>query len=205
MKKLYLSALSVVFTLTCLAQQYQITANISGFPEGTQFLLKNLDVDVNIDSALIRNHSFTMKGNLQDPPLSMWLCTTYKNTFYYLILLMGNDTIYIKGDLKDFPFDLSVAGSRIQDDRNALNELTKGLYGPRTGMITEYLSLKGDSAEIKGPALLQKIRSLDSTKDRQALDGLWDQYRRIGFPGDGGGEDHGEIGKGKDAFHNSLP
>lgn len=151
------------FTLNCSSQQYVISATITGFPDSTKFFLKDLDTDTDIDSAAITHNSFRMKGSLGSSPQSLWLCTTYNNNFYYTTLLIGNDSISVKGDIKDFPFDLAVTGSQIQDDLNILNALTRDGYKKRNQLVAEFFSLKGDSANIQGKAIWDTIRILDST------------------------------------------
>lgn len=164
LKRLLPFALSICLALEGASQQYIISANITGFPDSTKFYLKDLDTNSDIDSARIIHHSFSMKGRLGSPPQSLWLCSNYNNNFYYAILLIGNDTISVKGDIKDLPFDVSVTGSKIQDDLNILNALTKEGYKTRQKLVAEYFSLKPDSAKIKGDALVNAMNVLDSTR-----------------------------------------
>ena len=163
MKILLPFVLSLCLALNCTSQQYVISGNITGFPDSTKFFLKDLDTGTDIDSTQIIRNSFRMKGSLGSSPRSMWLCTTYNNNFYYLILLIGNDTISVKGDIKEFPFDLSITGSKIQDVLNILNSLTKEGFKMRQQLLNEYFSLKPDSAKIRGKAIVDAINVLDST------------------------------------------
>jgi hypothetical protein len=163
MKILLPFVLSICLVLNGFSQEYIISANITGFPDSTKFFLKDLDTESDIDSARIIHNSFTLNGRLPSPPHSLWLCATYNNNFYYLILLIGNDTISVKGDIKDFPFDLSVTGSKIQDGLNILNALTKEGFKMRQKLIGDYFSLKPDSAKIRGNAIVKAINALDST------------------------------------------
>jgi len=165
MKHLSLILLSAFLALSAQSQQYTIKAALTGFPDGTPFYLKDLDVDAVIDSAFISRNTFKMTGRFDDPPQSLWLYCNYKNSFYYVVLLIGNDKISVKGDLKDFPYDLAVTGSRSQDDVNALRGLTKEGYRQRDRLVTEYFALKGDSAEIKGKAIWKTIHGLDSMNE----------------------------------------
>ncbi len=163
MRKITACFLSVFITLSCLSQQYRITATITGFPDGTQFYLQDLDTNAPIDSTVIKHNALSFTGHLDHLPGNFWVCTHYNKEFYYVTLLMGNDNLSIKGDIKDFPFDLSVTGSRIQDGFNTFNILTRDQLKARNRLLSEYFALKGDSAEIKGKAIWEKINILDST------------------------------------------
>ena len=88
----------------------------------------------------------TIQGTLH---LSLWLCSTLGQKFYYTTLMMGNDTIQIKGDIKDMPFDLAITGSKTQDDHNMLIDLTKAGFKKRNQLMEDYVALKGDSVKIK--------------------------------------------------------
>src|SRR5882757_2619841 len=153
MKELTLFLLAASLALTGLSQKYTIKADLTGFPDGTWFYLQDLDVDAIVDSVPIRQGRFAISGRLDDPPQSLWLYSNYQNTFYYTVLLIGNEAVSVKGDIKDFPFHLAITGSPVQDDLNALNHLTRDGYAQRNELLNQYFALKGDSAEIKGKAI----------------------------------------------------
>lgn len=166
MKILLPFVLSICLALNSSSQQYIISANITGFPDSTKFFLKDLDTQSDIDSALIIHNSFTLNGRLPSPPHSLWLYANYNNNFYYLILLIGNDTISVNGNIKDFPFDLSITGSKIQDGLNILNAFTKEGYKMRQKLLEEYFSLKPDSAKVRGKVIVNAMNALDSTNQK---------------------------------------
>lgn len=165
MKKIALILFVICFTGIVSAQQYTIKANITGFPNGAKFFLKDVDVDSNIDSAVIQNDALVLKGSLSQTPQSLWLCSTLGQKFYYTTLMMGNDDIQINGDIKDMPFDLTITGSKTQDDHNMLINLTKAGYKKRNELVEEYIALKGDSAKIKSKQIWKAIGKLDSTDE----------------------------------------
>jgi peroxiredoxin len=144
------------------AQQYTIKAHITGLANGKKIYLKDLDADADIDSATIQNDEFTLKGRLADTPQSLWLYCQDGTKFYYTTLLIGNEALNISGDIKDFPFDLSITGSKTQDDFNFLSAQTKDDYKKRNKLVEEYFALKGDSAEIKGKQIWKVIGKIDS-------------------------------------------
>ncbi|TDQ09708.1 TlpA disulfide reductase family protein [Pedobacter metabolipauper] len=166
MKKTGLFIFLLAFSQAVLAQQYEIKATITGFSNGTKFYLEDTDVSTNIDSAIIQDNKFVMKGKLNPAPQSLWLHTTFNKKFYYVTLLIGNDKVTITGNSKDMPFDLTITGSKPQNDRNALNLLIKEGYKKRNQLVNEYFALTGDSAEIKGKAIWKVIGKLDSADDQ---------------------------------------
>jgi thiol-disulfide isomerase/thioredoxin len=165
MKKNFLLLLVIVFTKAAFAQQYVIKAEVTGFKNGTKFYLNDVDADTNIDSAVIQNNVFILKGKLYNPPQSLWVTATVGEKFYYFTLLIGNESIEVKGDAQDFPFDLSIKGSKIQDTHNELISLTREGYKRRNKLLEEYFLLKGDSAKIKGKAIWKVIGVIDSTDE----------------------------------------
>lgn len=165
MKKTALLVLLLALTRLVNAQQYQIKAHVTGFANGTKFYLEDTDVDANIDSAVIKDNEFVMQGKLAYTPQSLWLYATAAQKYYYVVLFMGNDKINIKGDIKDFPFDLSVTGSKTHDEYRVLTEQTKAGYKKRNELVAEYFALKGDSAKIKAKQIWKVIGKIDSTDD----------------------------------------
>ena len=91
--------------------RYVIQAHITGVKDGTVFFLKQFDNQRIINSMRIEKGEFTMKGTLPDIPQHLWLCTTIDDKFYYCDLLIDRDTLFIKGDLSDFPNGLHFKGA----------------------------------------------------------------------------------------------
>lgn len=127
-KRTLLFFLGILFTGTTYAQSYSINANLTGFKSGTKFYLEDVDQDTKIDSAILQNNTFILKGQLAYPPQNLWVSTVVDNKLRYFTLFIGNESITVKGDAKDFPFDLSIKGSTIQDAHNELMNLTKNGY-----------------------------------------------------------------------------
>jgi Domain of unknown function (DUF4369)/AhpC/TSA family len=165
MKKNLLLLFAICFAGFAYAQQYTIKAHITGFPNGTKFYLKDVEVDSDIDSAVIQNDQFVLNGKLVQIPQSLWLCSQFAQKFYYATLMMGNDDILINGDIKNMPFDLAITGLKTQDDHNMLINLTKAGYKKRNELLEEYFALKGDSAKIKSKQIWKVIGKIDSTDE----------------------------------------
>ncbi|NII84147.1 MULTISPECIES: TlpA disulfide reductase family protein [unclassified Pedobacter] len=195
MKNALLLLIAICITTLVSAQQYVINAQITGFENGTKFYLNDSELDTDIDSAIIKNNVLSFKGTLRKTPQSLWVKTTVAKEFYYFTLLMGNEKINVKGDIKDFPFDLKITGSKTQDMHNKMIDLTKAGYKQRNKLVAEYFALTGDSAKLKAKAIWKVIGKIDST-DRitrmnfvrqnlnsfEALDALF--YLKNDFPRD---------------------
>ncbi|GAB3936201.1 thioredoxin-like domain-containing protein [Mucilaginibacter myungsuensis] len=164
MKKL-LTALLIVAAHTAFAQGYTVKTQLTGFPDGTKFYLQDLDAQYIIDSAALKSGELQLKGKLDAPVKGLWLYARHDNKFYYCNLLMGNEAVTVKGDMKDFPFDVSITGSKIQDANNRLVALTSAGNKKRNELIDQYFALKGDSAEIKGKQIWKVIGKIDSVND----------------------------------------
>lgn len=163
MKNAFLLLLLGIFINTkSHAQQYVISAQITGFEDGTKFYLNDVTLDTNIDSAVIKNNFLSFKGKLRAEPQSLWVTTNAGQKFYYFTLLMENERINVKGDIKDFPFDLKITGSKTQEMHNKMIALTKEGYKKRSKLVEEYQALTGDSAKSKGKAIWKVIARLDS-------------------------------------------
>ena len=80
---------------------YIITGNLTGFPDSTMLYLQNLNTEEIFDSTLIIGNNFRFKGHLQDEPEQIWLNTKVGDKFIYTNLLIGNEKIKIKGDIKE--------------------------------------------------------------------------------------------------------
>jgi peroxiredoxin len=147
-------------TLVVHAQKYLIRGHLTGFANGTKFYLTDLSTFKDIDSATIRNDRFIMAGALTDPPSSLLISlSTFSHPFAipnpnagsaYIPLLIGNDTVEIEGDISALPFDVSVKGSKIQDQENELN-LMLNANNKRIRALKEtmmHLKNKKDSAVL---------------------------------------------------------
>ncbi|MHB8207874.1 DUF4369 domain-containing protein [Mucilaginibacter sp.] len=114
MRKTILILLAIFITKIVAAQQYDIKANITGFANETKFYLQDVDVNSNIDSAIIQNNHFELKGTLGNAPKNLWLTATSGKNFYYTVLLISNERVNIKGDIKDFLFTCQSLGQKVR-------------------------------------------------------------------------------------------
>ena len=166
MKKLSLLFL-IICTVTIVSCNYQkgyvITGNLTGFPDSTKFYLQNLSTQETFDSTLIIKNKLVFRGKLQNVPEQIWLNSSVDNQFIYANLLIGNENVNIKGDIKDFPWDVKISGSRIQDDYSYCLDLTKAFNKKRDSLVKSFLKLPPEMQEVKGKEIWAKIYVLDST------------------------------------------
>lgn len=113
MRKVLLSILFTFygFLLMASGNHYVIQANINGVKEGAVFFLKQFDNQRIINSMRIEKGRFMMRGTLTDIPQHLWLCTTIDEEFYYCDLLIDKDTLFIEGNISDFPNRLHFRGA----------------------------------------------------------------------------------------------
>lgn len=156
--------LLVFFTTSCQKQSgYLITGNLSGFPDSTIVYLRNLSTDETFDSTLVIDGKFQLSGQLQDEPEQIWFNTQIDNEFIYANLLIGNEKIKMEGDIKDFPWNVNITGSKTQDDFNDFRDLTKALDIKRDSLVQDFLKLTPEVQQEKGKEIWGEIRKLDDT------------------------------------------
>lgn len=145
--------------------KFTIYGQVSGFPNGTKFYLKNLSTDAVFDSTAIEANKFKFEGQLSNPPEQIWLYAIVDEKFIYTNLLIGNDNITVKGDIKDFPRNLEIKGSKIQDDFNYSQSITKEYYIKRDSLVNAFMKLSQDKQKVNGEAIWGEIKNIDSTID----------------------------------------
>lgn len=167
MKKNILFVVAMLFYTIAFAQRYQISAHVTGFKNGTKFYLNNTELDTNIDSAIISNDKFVMKGYLPKTPQNLWVTASMPNKFYFFTLLIGNEHITVNGDATAFPYDLAIKGSKTQNEHDELINLIKGSFKQRNQLVENYQSLSGnpDSIKKKSKAIWANIKVLDNERD----------------------------------------
>ncbi|MFT3827682.1 MAG: TlpA disulfide reductase family protein [Chitinophagaceae bacterium] len=166
MKTLVTGLLLLCITSIAAAQQYVIKGKISGFKNGTKFWLRDLDLAREVDSTVMNNGAFTMKGTFTDGPRSLWLYTQTKDSFYYCNLLVGNETVTIKGSSKDMPFFMQITGSKSQDVENILYRQTAPFYESRDSLtdIAIPLMRKNENPELQ-KSIWKQVKVLDDATD----------------------------------------
>lgn len=163
--KILLLSITAFLTTAVSAQQFSLTAKITGFDNGTKFYLEDPDTQIIIDSAITKDNSFVMKSRLDESPKGLFLSATAAGKYYWCYLFTGNEAIRITGDRKDFPFYMTISGSKSQDVYNILNDKIRSLQTLRNGLTENLGSLltdESDSAKTKLKELGKKLQHIDS-------------------------------------------
>ena len=161
--KLTLILCSITITSCQQQERYVIKGTLTGFPDSTMFYLRNMNTDEVFDSSLIIKGEFHLTGHLQDVPEQIMLNTKVDNKYLYTSLLIRNESVKIEGDIKDFPWNVSITGSKTQDDYNYLHDLTKTFSIKRDSLVQSYLKLTPEEKKEKSKEIWGEIRILDDT------------------------------------------
>ncbi|MEX0315564.1 MAG: redoxin domain-containing protein [Allomuricauda sp.] len=133
-----LMVLIVLSVLGCKKEDktkgYIITGHIKGSPDSTKIYLFNMKMQANMDSAIIINDKFGMKGKIEHPTHCVLMIP---NQNKYADLMVENTGISFKSIYTDLYFQKRVVGGPEQNLKNRMWELT-GKYD------TKYLKI-GDS------------------------------------------------------------
>jgi peroxiredoxin len=160
--------ISAILFYSCnKAETYKITGELTGFPDSTMLYLTNLSTEEKFDSALIIKGRFVFIGKLDDTPEQIWLNTQVDKQFIYANLLIGNEVVKVRGDIKDFPWDVKITGSKTQDDNNYLQDLLKQNSIKRDSLVQTFFNMSSESQQKQGKEIWDKINSLD--KERHAI------------------------------------
>lgn len=94
---------------------YVIQAKLTGFPDSTLFYLDDRQSQLTVDSARLIGGQLRMEGFLPEEPRRMRFGAILKSSIVFLDMMIGNEKITISGDLSDFPYYVSVSGSKYHD------------------------------------------------------------------------------------------
>ena len=110
---------------------YKITGSLTGFPDSTTLYLRNINTNEVLDSTIMIGNNFQFKGSLKSEPEQIWLYTSVNRVFYYANILLTNEHLKLNGDIKDFPRNLKITGSSVQDNYNEFKHLTREIENQR--------------------------------------------------------------------------
>jgi formylglycine-generating enzyme required for sulfatase activity len=157
------------FSLGATNLQYVIDARISGVKDGTTFFLRPFDTQKIMNAGNIEKGRVIIKGLLTNNPQHVWLCTTINNEFYYCDLLLDNDTVFIEGNINDFPYYLRYRGSKTQTMYGNYLDIVKDINRRRDSLI----SLSGQLHKMESYSIrkIRKINGIAATLyDREGID-----------------------------------
>lgn len=148
---------------------FNIEGNVTGFSEGTKFYLYSLETNANVDSALVKDNKFHMEGLIADPPVSFWLRATDGEDYVYTPLLIGNDSLVISADKKDFAWNVKTTGSTIDANYRKSMDLTKELNIKRDSMIFGYHAKPAAEKEATLEDFMQSVGRIDSVIKQKTI------------------------------------
>lgn len=166
MKKVVFSILIAAFTVVgAQSQVYTVTGNIDG-AEGIQFYLqKNVAGKiVNLDTAIIKNGVFVMKGgSVQFPEIALLITADKK---FRVSFYLENTDITIKGNLA-YLGDAVITGSKTQDDMKELTGLLKPVRDKYDPLVKEYQEAKKAGNEAVAEENMKKL--MEMSKDMEKV------------------------------------
>lgn len=164
-----LRLLFCILFLSYSSEAYLINAEITGYPDGTKFYLGKITHDEFIDSNIIKNGKFTLSGTINEEP-ELFIITTEGIGQHYDGFYFGNDTISITGNIHQFPKNIKITGSKIQDEANELSSLTNNLYQQRMLLVKQYFELGTNEIQTKGKEIWDTISIIDKKYTQVTLD-----------------------------------
>lgn len=116
MLKLY-TIISAIFLLNIAAtaqsrnDSFTVNAKVTGLSTGTPVMILDASNNGIIDSTSIVNDRFAFSGTTTQEPKSFIIYIPLESGVKYAYVFMANETVTVKGDLSDFPNNLTVEGS----------------------------------------------------------------------------------------------
>ncbi|HRP55127.1 TlpA disulfide reductase family protein [Agriterribacter sp.] len=99
---------------------FLIAGYITGIADSTQIMLQNISSGEYLDSTLVIKSNFTFRGRLNETPEELRIISglkeLQKGNLFYTDLLMGNETVAVKGDISDMPLNVTTSGSPVQKE-----------------------------------------------------------------------------------------
>lgn len=146
---------------------YEINGKLTGFPDSTKIYLRDQSTEKYLDSALIIRNEFQLKGQLKDEPEDLWLISKVDGRFIITNLLIGNETVSVKGDINDFPLEVKISGSGTQDENYYYHHHFKNLIKPFNLVLDSlkqsYSKLSKVEKQEKGKAIRGRIKNMNDT------------------------------------------
>lgn len=140
MKNSILFIVLIIGNISFANAQFKITGEIEGAPEKSTILIQVNNIT--IDSTLLVNKKFELKGNLENVPADVLLLVKNDSLFQYASLYIGNENVEMKAHLHDFPFDIKLKGSAYDNERYMYAQLDKPLQIERKVLLNKMWALQ---------------------------------------------------------------
>jgi len=133
--------LSIILLISINGQKhFIISGNLSGFE--TNALAKITKNNITLDSCIIKDGQFLLKGTLENVPTSVVLFIKNGDNYKYSELFIGNESITINADIDDFKWNVRTKGSKYDDLRFDYFQLIKNLSKERENIENEIFTLR---------------------------------------------------------------
>ena len=134
MKKVVLLPV-IFFVVQTFGQKNLVSGDLKGFVNGDKVIFEDPYQQKILDSTVILNGKFFLKIILDEIPKGYYLTIKSDSSYYYCYLFIANENVKINGQKNNFPYDLSVTGSKNHLVRTILNDKTKVLDKERDNVV----------------------------------------------------------------------
>ena len=115
MKKYFLLFVTLAYSIVNAQNGFEITGQLKDV--SNEAIVSLLYQDQILDSCLIENNQFTLKGKLPLGPNDVLLRVQDDNTTLQAPLFIGNEKVSIQASKEDFPYNIQAKGSLYDGDR----------------------------------------------------------------------------------------
>jgi thioredoxin-related protein len=107
-----------------------------------------MNTDCVLDSSFVIGGEFLLKGDLNSQVEHLWLYVENPCPFKFLTnLYMGNEKIFVSGDVNEEKITLKIKGSLIHDGYSKLEECNKSLRTQRDSIVSVIINSQKDQNE----------------------------------------------------------
>lgn len=160
MKKLLLALTFLPVLVFAQTKNFVLTGSIAGLTEGTEVKLLNTQNKAPFATAVVKNGSFTLNGELNEPNL-FWLAVGKSQPQY---IYLENGTIKVTGSNKDIN-NIKVEGSKSHTEFDSFRQI----FDPLVSQLnTTAEQIQKATAEKKREELISRYDSLGKTISSQS-------------------------------------
>lgn len=137
----------VIFT-SCQERQkgFEISANLSGFPENSKILVTDMSNQKLLDSTRLNDGQFVVNGYLDNSPTMVSLVVLSKDekVISNALIFIGNEKISITANKTDFTYGIRVEGSEYNKLKVELDNEVNPLYIRRSEKLQQMFTLRNE-------------------------------------------------------------
>jgi peroxiredoxin len=166
MKRIVIILGITLFLFACSTKKvnvYMISGSLAGLKDGKAFIETRKDgVWVKLDSADVKNGTFTFKGNVGSP---VRYFITFEGSRGYLPVFIENSDITITGNIDSLDM-VTISGSKSQDDYEAYEAASAPLDSRLNDLYDQYQQ----AVETKNDTLIEKLDSEIEKTDKEQVE-----------------------------------